>query len=94
MRERKLKNGLKITVEDGIKYYTYPKFRFMPEWAKYIRDIKEPERRYAMFDAVTKYGCYDIEDIGIEGADLEYFNKEVRPELDRQHKRMREGKRI
>lgn len=92
---RKLpKNIVKITVEDGREYYTYEMFRFMPEWLEYAESINDLKRELAFFDSISKYGCYEIEPTGIGGGDLDYFNAQVRPELDRQHKLLREGKEI
>lgn len=92
---RKLpKNIVKITVEDGREYYTYEMFHFMPEWLEYAESINDPKRELAFFDSISKYGCYEIEPTGIGGGDLNYFNAQVRPELDRQHKLLREGKEI
>ena len=95
---RKLpKNIVKITVEDGREYYTYEMFHFMPEWLEYAENINDPKRELAFFDSISKYGCYEIEPTEITeigGEDLDYFNAQVRPELDRQHKLLREGKEI
>lgn len=85
------KNIVKITVEDGREYYTYEKFRFLPEWLEYSESINDPKRELAFFDSISKYGCYEIEPTEIGGEDLDYFNAQVRPELDRQHEIMKKG---
>ncbi len=88
------KNIVKITVEDGKEYYTYEMFHFMPEWLEYAESINNPKTELVFFDAISKYGCYEIEPTEIGGEDLDYFNAQIRPELDRQHKLLREGKEI
>lgn len=50
--------------------------------------------RGELFDAIMIYGCFELEPTNLDGDILEYFNKEIRPELDKQHKRLKEGKEI
>ena len=55
---------------------------------------KGAEQRTCFFDAISKYGCYEIEPTDLQGEALDYFNTEVRPELDKQHEVMKKGGRI
>ena len=45
-------------------------------------------------DAIAEYGIMSKEPTGITGATLEYFNMEIKPELDRQHEQMMKGRDI
>lgn len=74
----------------------YPKFRWMPEWKHYTDTIpkEQTDRRLDMYDAIMLYGCYSIYDELLNPEDKAYFDKEIVPELNRQHKRLEEGKEI
>lgn len=75
----------------------YPKFRWMPEWADYyakIKDCGDWMRELAFCDAIMLYGCYAIYDELLNPEDKAYFDMQVVPELNRQHKRLEEGKEI
>lgn len=99
-KRKKLPKGIiGVTVKDGKEYYTYEKFRYMPEWAEYNINIKDDKRRLAMAELIMFYGCCDVDEDGlnlyrVQEEDMKYFNEVIRPELDRQHKRLREGKEI
>ena len=89
------RNIVSVTIdENGKKRYTYRQFRWFPQWLKYADTIKEQSKELAFFDAISKYGCYEIEPTDLQGEALDYFNNEVRPELDSQHEIMRKGGRV
>lgn len=91
IRKRISKNCV-CTIEGNSKYYTYEKFRWFVEWLEYSEKLPRTEQ-YEFYGAVSKYGLYEIEPT-LKGAVLLYFNANVRPELDKQHKRLREGKKL
>lgn len=72
----------------------YPKFKFQPEWVYYIDKLDDWRRKLSMYDNISLYGCYGVEDEFLHDDDKAYFDKKIRPELDRQHKRLEEGKDI
>lgn len=92
MRE-KLSQTSQTSQNIAKKRKNYPKFRVVPEWLEFMGNMNK-EDRGKMFDAIMIYGCFELEPTNLDGDLLEYFNKEIRPELDRQHKRLREGKEI
>ncbi len=75
-------------------HYIYNAFYWLSDWVAYASAINDERRELAFYDAISCYGCFVIEPIFLGGDDLEYFNKHVRPELDRQHEIMRKGGRI
>ena len=72
-----------------------PYFWWRKDWYLYMRGIQEtiPAVNFAL--SIARYGFYGEEPTRIDGELLEYFNREVRPDLDKQRKRMktREGRR-
>lgn len=78
-----------------IKGAKYPKMHLLPEWMEIIRKMPRREGN-ALLMAAAGYGTHEIEPDPDEltAEAQEYFNKEIRPELDRQHRRFKEGKRI
>ena len=72
----------------------YPKFKFQPEWAYYIDKLDDWKRQLSMYDNISLYGCYGVEDEFLHADDEAYFDNKIRPELDRQHKLLDEGKDI
>lgn len=78
---------------EWMKKAKYSKFRFFAEWLEYIDSLPKLDgdnlllqiRAYALYEATP-------EDLTPEADD--YFNRVVRPELVRQHKRLNEGKGI
>ncbi len=49
-------------------------------------------KQLALFEAIAQYGLYGIKPTNLTGEIAKYFADEVCPELDRQHKRRKEGK--
>ena len=72
----------------------YEKFRLLVEWVAYCETLHDDAEQLAFHESIAKYGLKCEEPAGITGAALEYFNTEIRPELDRQHKRMMKGRDI
>lgn len=69
------------------------RFRFLSYWFDFLNKLPNKEH-LALFDAISRYGLYGIEPLNLNGDILQYFNKEIRPELNRQRKRRNEGKRL
>lgn len=72
----------------------YPKFKFMPEWRNYAVKKCDWRRRIALYDAISLYGCFAVEEELQNAEDQAYFETKVIPELDRQHKLLEDGKEI
>lgn len=82
-----------VAVEDGKELYTYKKFRWFIEWLEYSETL--PKDIQPVFSrAISTYGLFAIEPTDLQGDALNYFNEKIRPELNRQHKRLREGKKL
>lgn len=75
------------------KQSKYPKMRFRKDWLEYIQRDTEANGN-ALMRAICEYGLYEIEPKELTPEQWEYFNAEIRPDLDRQHKRRKEGKRL
>ena len=73
---------------------TYEKFRWFAEWVAYCETLHDDMEQLAFHESIAKYGLKGEEPTEIAGAALEYFNQKIRPELDRQHERMRKGRDI
>lgn len=73
----------------------YPKMHILPEWMEAICRMPRNEGN-ALLMAAAGYGTHEIEPDPDELTPeaQEYFYREIRPELDRQHRRFKEGKRI
>ncbi len=69
----------------------YEKFRWFAEWVAYCETLHDGTEQLAFHESIAKYGLKGEEPTGITGAALDYFNREIRPELDRQHERMMKG---
>lgn len=82
MTDKNLNKFVKIGA-DGTKQYE--KFRWYREWSKYAHTIQDPAESLAFHDAITAYGIYGTEPIQLTGDALAYFDREIRPALDRQH---------
>ncbi len=79
---------------DGkIKSINFGKFRFFGEWLDYI-DRLSKEAQPGLMYYIFAYGFHETEPDELTPEAQEYFNRVIRPELDRQHKRLNEGKRI
>ena len=70
----------------------YEKFRWLVEWVAYCETLHNDAEQLAFLESIAKYGLKCEEPAGITGAALEYFNPEIRPELERQHKQMMKGR--
>lgn len=82
-----------VTISDDGKV-TYEKFRWLTEWVGYCTTLHDDMEQLAFHESIAKYGLKGEEPTEITGAALEYFNREIRPELDRQHERMMKGRDI
>lgn len=69
----------------------YEKFRWFAEWLEFEETLPDIDDRAAFNMAIKDYGLSGIVRHDLHGAALEYFNTHVRPELDRQHKRLEKG---
>ena len=68
----------------------YPKFWWRTSWMEYELNLPEMEKRLFSY-AITLYGVWGKYDGCLSGESLSYFEKEVKPDLDRQHQRMDKG---
>lgn len=73
----------------------YPKTYLAPEWIEHIKAMPYDEGN-ELLAAAAGYGTHEIEPNpdALTPEAMEYFNREIRPELDRQHRRFNEGKRM
>lgn len=76
-----------------MKKAKYPKFRFLLEWLEYIDSLPKGDGDSLLLQ-IGAYGIREEEPETLTPEAQEYFNREIRPELDRQHRRLNEGKRI
>jgi hypothetical protein len=76
----------------------YPYIKILPEWITYAEQSKAraaaKKQRYSVLLAIIEYGAVCREPEGLPEDELEWFNRVVRPEIDRQHKRMEEGRKL
>lgn len=70
----------------------YPKFRFRKQWFDYSNHLRGECGKFIR--AIVRYGLNEEEATELSSQALEYFNGVVRPDLDRQHDRMKKGQRI
>lgn len=68
----------------------YEKFRWYAEWLEYADKLPDEEER-TFNRSVIRYGLMKEEPAKLTGSTLDYFNTHIRPELDRQHKRLDRG---
>ena len=68
-----------------------PRIRFHLEWLEYIQTLPK-EEQVALFDAITLYGFCRRMPSGLTEGTRKYFRENIRPELDRQYSRRKEGK--
>lgn len=66
----------------------FEKFQFRVKWMEFAATL-QPKEETAFKWAVILYGLKSEEPTRLHGKSLEYFNSEVRPDIDKQHKRMR-----
>ena len=67
-------------------------FNFYADWVKFGDRLQDMQERIDFYKAISRYGCYGEEPKNLKGASLEYFNEKVRPNIDKQHRRMNHGK--
>lgn len=67
----------------------YPKFRFRQQWLDYATMLHGECGRFLR--AVVRYGLYEESPGYLSASAFEYFDGVVRPDLDRQHDRMKKG---
>lgn len=77
-----------------LKGAKYEHFKFNIEWLEECERQPTKEQNSALYYAIVFYGLNEIEPQGLTPEVLEYFNNEIRPELDRQHERLNEGKKL
>lgn len=78
---------------EWMKKMKYPKFRFFAEWLEFIDTLPKLEG-YKLLFQIKDYGLYETTTQKLTPEAEEYFIRVIRPELNRQHKRFNEGKRI
>lgn len=69
----------------------YNKFRWFAKWLKFEDTLPDIDDRVIFSLSIKEYGLNGVVHPELRGAALEYFNTHVRPELDRQHKRLEKG---
>jgi hypothetical protein len=67
--------------------YKYPQFEFSPEWLIFSESIADIDERMTFLQNITHYALSELEP-DLSGAQLEYFNAHIRPNIDRQHAKM------
>lgn len=77
-----------------LKGAKYEHFKFSIEWLAECERQSTTEQNTALYYAIVFYGLGEKEPQGLSPEAMEYFNREIRPELDRQHKRLNEGKQL
>lgn len=92
-RSKRISKYCTVTTVDGEERYAYEKFRWFIAWLEFDNTLPK-EEQFPFRWAIIKYGLYEIEPADIQGPALDYFNEVIRPELDRQHKQLKEGKEI
>lgn len=70
------------------KQIAYPKFLWLPIWVIYTESICNPQDEFLIHEAIARYGLYCEEPNITNPEHLKYFNDVIRPELDRQHRKM------
>lgn len=66
--------------------YKYPYFWMRPEWVEYIETLN-PSEDVALLMAIAEYGLNADEPQRLTPRALDYFNAEVRPHLDADHRK-------
>lgn len=68
------------------KTHKYPYFRFYRKWGERIQSFKYIGIRLALYQAIANYGIDRTEPIQLRGEALDFFNNEVRTNIDEQHR--------
>lgn len=66
----------------------YPYFEFAPAWLKYCDTITDCDSKLNFIRCITRYALAE-EMPDLSGELLDYFNSTIRPNLDRQHAKIR-----
>lgn len=74
--------------------YNAPYFWWRVEWVEYMDSIQSNPERLNFARSVAEYGLFGNEPYCLTCEDLDYFNDVVRPDLDGQRKRLKEGKKL
>lgn len=88
-RQRQAEAG----VPEWMEAPKYKRFRFSSDWLAFIDSLPEVDGN-ALLLQIRSYALYEAEPGDLTPEAQEYFNREIRPDLDRQHKRLSEGKLI
>ena len=70
----------------------YPKFRIRKQWVDFANMLRDENGKFIR--AIVRYGLNEEETTELSPQALEYFNGVVRPDLDRQHNRMKKGQKL
>lgn len=76
-----------------LKGAKYDRFSFDPKWLEYIDSLPKAAGGSLLMQ-IRFYAFFETEPETLTPEAQEYFNREIRPDLDRQHRRLNEGKRI
>lgn len=71
-----------------------PYFLWRVEWVRYFDGIQSEIEKLNFARSIAVYGLYGKDANLLCGEDLDYFNEVIRPDLDEQRKRLKEGKKI
>lgn len=77
---------------NGTNRVTHRLFYWCKTWLTFVEALPSKEEQAALFRAISQYGLYEIIPTDLTGAAADYFANEIRPELDRQHKRDKKRK--
>lgn len=66
-------------------------FDFYESWVRFGDKIESDEERINYYRAISRYGAFRKEPDNLQGEVLDYFQTQIRPELDRQHEAMKKG---
>lgn len=72
--------------------FNAPFFWWRAEWVEYMDGIQSNTEKLNFARSIAEYGLFGKEPYRLSCEDLEYFNEVVRPDLDVQRKRLKEGK--
>lgn len=62
-------------------------FKFFADWVHFGDSLNSTNERVEYYRAISRYGAYRQEPDNLNGETLKYFNKNIRPEIDRQHEK-------
>lgn len=64
----------------------YP-FAFYDSWLNYGARLDDIETQWNFYKAIVGYGIYGREPQGLDKCDLAFFNRNIRPVINKQHKK-------